>query len=64
MEAIDDVPNLSYYYIGIANDGNSDGPEIALPQISINKGESIIFAQDANWMRKYHIKCDFCKLFI
>lgn len=51
MRILEDIPDLSVYGIGIANNGGgSDGREIDLPNVSVTAGEHILLVRDIDEM--------------
>jgi hypothetical protein len=54
LYATNDIPDLSLYGIGVANNGGgTDGQEYTLPTISVNAGEHILLARYLYDMQQY-----------
>lgn len=58
VKATQNIPDLSIYGIGIANNGGgTDGQEYTFPSISLNTGEDIIVCRDTAVINSYFVGC-------
>ena len=54
LVAIDDIADLSFYAVGVANNGGgTDGLEANLPAVALAKGESFWFLRDTSAYQNY-----------
>ena len=59
IKALQSIPDLSIYGIGIANNGGgTDGQEYIFPSISLNTGENLIVCRDTAAIISYFIGCN------
>jgi len=53
-----DIPDLSLYSLGVANNGNgSDGPEYNFPSISLSEGDDVLVARNTGAITAYFEDC-------
>ena len=58
VKANQNIPDLSIYGIGIANNGGgTDGQEYTFPSISLNTGEDVIVCRDTAVINSYFVGC-------
>lgn len=58
LVALEDIPDLSIYGIGVANNGGgTDGNEFILPAIAVSAGEDILLARDPSALQSYFGGC-------
>ena len=59
VKALQSIPDLSIYGIGIANNGGgTDGQEYTFPSISLNSGENLIVCRDTAAIISYFVGCN------
>ena len=55
LYAVNDIPDLSKYGIGAANNGGgTDGVEYTLPAVAVSKGTFILLGRDSTNFRNYY----------
>lgn len=58
VKAIKDIPDLSIYGVGIANNGGgTDGLEFTFPAISVEEGDDILLAREPATLTAYFDSC-------
>ena len=58
VKAIKDIPDLSIYGVGIANNGGgTDGLEFTFPAISVAEGDDILLAREPETLTAYFDSC-------
>ncbi|NEV94578.1 Ig-like domain-containing protein [Psychroflexus sp. YR1-1] len=58
VKAIKDIPDLSIYGVGIANNGGgTDGLEFSFPAISVEEGDDILLAREPATLTAYFDSC-------
>jgi len=58
LKANSNIPDLSIYGIGVANNGNGgDGQEYSFPQMSLQSGDYLLLARDSSAMSIYFDVC-------
>jgi len=58
VKAIKDIPDLSIYGVGIANNGGgTDGLEFSFPAISVEEGDDILLSREPATLEAYFDSC-------